>query len=93
MADGSVPGRGRYGAAVERALEYVLRSVAESGLVGGEGVNGPMYGHGFATLFLGEIYGMNPQDDRVRDALVRAVRLIEDGEGLDPLTRGLDSLG
>jgi prenyltransferase beta subunit len=80
MADGSVPGRGRYGAAVERALEYVLRSVAESGLVGGEGVNGPMYGHGFATLFLGEIYGMNPQDDRVRDALVRAVRLIENSQ-------------
>jgi len=80
MADGSVPGRGRHGAAVERALEYVLRSVAESGLVGGEGVNGPMYGHGFATLFLGEIYGMNPQDDRVRDALVRAVRLIENSQ-------------
>ena len=32
-----------------------------------------MYGHGFATLFLGEIYGMNPADKRVRDALVRAV--------------------
>jgi prenyltransferase beta subunit len=35
-----------------------------------------MYGHGFATLFLGEIYGMNPQDKRVRDALVKAVDLI-----------------
>jgi prenyltransferase beta subunit len=35
-----------------------------------------MYGHGFAALFLGEIYGMNQQDDRVRDALVRAVQLI-----------------
>jgi hypothetical protein len=35
-----------------------------------------MYGHGFATLFLGEIYGMNPDDKRVRDALVKAVDLI-----------------
>jgi hypothetical protein len=35
-----------------------------------------MYGHGFATLFLGEIYGMNPNDSRVRDALVRAIDLI-----------------
>jgi len=84
MADGSVPGRGRYGAAVERALEYVLKHVTESGLVTSDGNNGPMYGHGFATLFLGEIYGMSPDDVRVRDALVRAVRLIENsqnGEG------------
>jgi Squalene-hopene cyclase C-terminal domain/Prenyltransferase and squalene oxidase repeat len=35
-----------------------------------------MYGHGFATLFLGEIYGMNPDDNRVRDALVKAVDII-----------------
>jgi hypothetical protein len=35
-----------------------------------------MYGHGFATLFLGEIYGMSPEDNRVRDALVKAVDLI-----------------
>ncbi len=34
-----------------------------------------MYGHGFATLFLGEIYGMTG-DSRLREALVKAVRLI-----------------
>ena len=34
-----------------------------------------MYGHGFATLFLAEVYGMWP-DSRVREKLVRAVRLI-----------------
>lgn len=39
-----------------------------------------MYGHGFAALFLGEIYGMNPEDDRVRDALVRAVQLIQNSQ-------------
>jgi hypothetical protein len=42
-----------------------------------------MYGHGFATLFLGEVYGMTvgggdtQLSDRVHQALVRAVRLIE----------------
>jgi len=35
-----------------------------------------MYGHGFATLFLGEIYGMT-HDDTVKEKLERAVRLIE----------------
>jgi hypothetical protein len=80
MGDGNVPGRGRYGAAVARALEYVLQHVSESGLVSSENMNGPMYGHGFAALFLGEIYGMSSDDARVRDALTRAIRLIENSQ-------------
>ena len=36
---------------------------------------GPMYEHGFATLFLAEVYGMSPRDD-MRDKLARAVDLI-----------------
>ncbi|HMN96120.1 MAG TPA: terpene cyclase/mutase family protein [Phycisphaerales bacterium] len=76
MADGHLPGRGEHGEAVARALEFVLANSTESGLIATEGSDQVMYGHGFATLFLGEIYGMNPQDTRVRDALVRAVQLI-----------------
>ena len=34
-----------------------------------------MYEHGFATLFLAEVYGMSPRDD-MRDKLARAVDLI-----------------
>ncbi len=37
----------------------------------------PMYGHGFATLFLAEVYGMTERED-VRDALSLAVELIVD---------------
>ncbi len=76
MADGNLPGRGEYGEEVRKALEFVLEHSQESGLLASEGSHGPMYGHGFATLFLGEIYGMNPEDKRVRDALVKAVDLI-----------------
>ena len=76
MADGSLPGRGPYGEKVRRALEFVLASATETGLLSAENGHGPMYGHGFATLFLGEIHGMAPEDPRVRDALVRAVELI-----------------
>ena len=76
MADGNLPGRGRYGEQVTRALEFVLANKSESGLLAAESTTGPMYGHGFATLCLGEIYGMNPNDSRVRDALVRAIDLI-----------------
>lgn len=83
MSDGHVPGRGRYGPVVEKGLRYVLSCCGETGLIAGESVNGPMYGHGFATLFLGEVYGMTQgggdtaMADRVHDALVRACTLIE----------------
>ena len=76
MSDGHVPGRGEYGEEVSGGLEFVLAHSTETGLLAADTSHGPMYGHGFATLFLGEIYGMNPQDKRVRDALVRAVDLI-----------------
>jgi hypothetical protein len=37
-----------------------------------------MYGHGFATLCLAELYGMSPEEkDDLREALKRAVRVIE----------------
>jgi hypothetical protein len=35
-----------------------------------------MYGHGFATLFLGEVYGMTG-DETVKEKLQKAVRLIQ----------------
>jgi hypothetical protein len=76
MADGNLPGRGDYGEEVALALEFVLSNQHESGLLAAETSHGPMYGHGFAALFLAEIYGMNPHDRRVRDALVRAIELI-----------------
>lgn len=76
MADGNIPGRGEFGECVQKALDFVLDHSTETGLLVSDETHGPMYGHGFATLFLGEIYGMNQQDDRVRDALVRAVQLI-----------------
>ena len=83
MADGHVPGRGEFGPNVRRSLDYVLANCTESGLIATDATNGPMYGHGFATLFLGEVYGMTAGSgdpalaDRVHDALVRAVHLIE----------------
>ncbi len=82
MSDGNIPGRGPYGEAVNRGLEFVLDATADSGLITSEANNGPMYGHGFAALFLGEVYGMTPGGDnarttRIHEALVRAVRLIE----------------
>jgi len=75
MADGHVPGRGKYEGVVRRGLDFILTHSQETGLIAANTSHGPMYGHGFATLFLGEIYGMTG-DRRTREALVKAVRLI-----------------
>ena len=88
MADGHMPGRGAYGDAVDRGLEFILNSTAENGLITSEANNGPMYGHGFAALFLGEIYGMTPggnnaRSARIHETLVKAVRLIEQTQNDD----------
>ena len=77
MADGHLPGRGAYGGVVQRGLDFVLDHATESGLIAADTSHGPMYGHGYATLFLGEVYGMSG-DPRVREALLKAVRLIVD---------------
>jgi hypothetical protein len=83
MADGNLPGRGIYGRQVEKGLEFVLKSTTETGLLAADNSNGPMYGHGFATLFLGEVYGMTEGggetslSTRVHESLLRACDLIE----------------
>jgi hypothetical protein len=75
MSHGDLPGRGRYGPNVERALRFILNHVQENGLIAADTSHGPMYGHGFATLFLAEIYGQT-NDVRTREALLKAVKLI-----------------
>jgi hypothetical protein len=76
MSAGNLPGRGKYAANVEKCLAYALASSQQSGLIASDMSRGPMYGHGFATLFLGEVYGMT-SDEETREKLQRAVRLIE----------------
>jgi squalene cyclase len=76
MENGNLPDRGKYGENVARALRFVLNSCQESGLIVADNGQSPMYGHGFATLFLGEVYGMTG-DDSVKEKLEKAVKLIE----------------
>ncbi len=77
LASGSTPGRGPYGEQVGRVADYLLEHCDESGFISVEGAmsRGPMYEHGFATLFLAEVYGMSPRDN-VREKLVKAIDLI-----------------
>ncbi len=82
MSGGHQPGRGRYGENVTKAVQFILscESNPPGFLVSQRSpTHGPMYGHGFATLFLAEVYGM-VQDkelrDKLRGCLGRSVKLI-----------------
>ncbi len=89
MSDGNLPGRGIYSDAVDRGVGFVLQSSTDSGLITSQSTNGPMYGHGFATLFLGEVYGMSAggentaRSQKLYETLVKAVRLIEQTQNED----------
>jgi hypothetical protein len=79
MSSGSSPGRGPYGRQIEKALAYVMENTSPSGFVAvaASSTHGPMYSHGFGTLFLAEAYGMTHRPE-VREKLQKAVRLIID---------------
>lgn len=77
LADGHTPGRGPYGATVDRCVDYLLGSARQSGLIihPPSASRGPMYGHAFTTLFLAECYGMSRRPE-LRETLRKAVQLI-----------------
>jgi hypothetical protein len=76
MAGGSTPGRGPYGRQLNHCLDYLLAATRPSGFISGpDSSYGPMYGHGFATMFLAECYGMSPRAE-LRDKLSKAVKII-----------------
>ncbi len=79
MSAGHLPGRGEYGDVVAKAVDNVLAQAQPSGLLAGANGGGVMYQHGFATLLLGEVYGMTGED-RVQEPLRRAIRLIEQSQ-------------
>src|SRR5262249_10511220 len=79
MSSGSSPGRGPYGAQIDKALLYVMENTSPSGFiaVAATTTHGPMYSHGFGALFLAEAYGMTHRPE-IREKLKKAVQLIID---------------
>ncbi|MDQ7780408.1 MAG: terpene cyclase/mutase family protein [Planctomycetota bacterium] len=92
MASGNVPGRGRYGENVARALLYMLKLAEAPGNRRGYlsetgGSRSRMHGHGYATLFLAEAYGMcqetsnsSIEPERLQAALRKAIKVIEESQ-------------
>lgn len=83
LANGSTPMRGPYADNVSRAVSYLLaRSDPTTGLIAT--ANGSlMHCHGYAMLFLGEVYGMetlSEHRERIRTVLKRAVKLTAESQ-------------
>lgn len=72
LAAGHVPGRGPYGAQMERAVHFLLQHVENDGFIGAHGTR--MYSHAFATLALAEVCGSSTAPD-LRKKLESAVEL------------------
>ncbi len=77
MCGGSPPGQGLYGEHVDRCIEFLLKNSRETGFIAIPSGHDNMYGHGFATLFLAEVYGMSGEME-VGEKLRKSVKLICD---------------
>ncbi|RKY29195.1 MAG: prenyltransferase [Planctomycetota bacterium] len=80
LSGGHLPGRGKYCKNVDEAINFILNhAFSASGYIQYEGSN--MYSHGFAALFLAEVYGSIPPykqfQPKVRKALKKSVKLLE----------------
>jgi Prenyltransferase and squalene oxidase repeat len=82
VASGSTPTRGKYWQEVRQSMGYLLKVAdSQTGVITEMATeNRNMYGHGFATLYLASVYGMEEdvvRQERLHGVLTRAVRLIE----------------
>ena len=76
---------GPYRRSIQECVRYLLGRAQENGFIIEADVrtHAPLYGHGFATMFLGQVFGES-YDPRIRDALKAATQLIlnlQDGQG------------
>ncbi len=79
MSAGYAPGRGKYGANLQRALDYIVNNAKGSGLLNIAHGRRDMYNHGLATVVLGQANGMTTtRDQQLNKVLDRALKLIAD---------------
>jgi hypothetical protein len=80
LGSGSTPTRGPRWQPVREAVEFLLRCAQQDGLISAGPEEGrSMYGHGFATMFLAEVYGMEEdarRQKRIHEVLTGAVAVI-----------------
>lgn len=85
IAGGHTPTRGKYYDHVRRAVAFLRKNAdANTGVISVPAEEGRgMYGHGFATLFLASVYGMEEdvrEQEKLKRVLDKAVSLISSAQ-------------
>jgi hypothetical protein len=79
LANGNTTTEGKYAPSVSRAANFLLASARPDGLIAHtEEAGRPMHGHGFAMLFLAQLYGMEGdtgKQKQIAEVLQRAIDL------------------
>lgn len=75
MSAGHLPDEGPHGATLRRALDYLVTCARPDGYIAASTGDHNMYGHGIATIVLGELHGQ-VRDERLRSILERSVAVI-----------------
>jgi len=75
LSAGHMPGRGKYGDHVDRALRYVVKNAKPSGLLNISDAQRDLYNHGLTAFVLGQAYGMT-DDPQIGKSLDKALKLI-----------------
>jgi hypothetical protein len=82
LSAGHMPGRGRYGDNVRRALDFVIANAKPSGLLNISSHRRDMYNHGLSLFVLTQAYGMT-HDKRLAKVLDRGLKLIANCQAND----------
>lgn len=85
LSKGHLPGEGKYGATLNRCIDYVISSQKSNGLLAyKDSGHGPMYAHNISTLFLSEVSGMvDPtRQALLHKALAHATKLLLDAQAV-----------
>lgn len=89
LANGNMPGRGKYGEHVSKGLSFILSNVGDLGYIASSGDDSKMHGHGYATLLLAQIYGMAPENIIIRDKTFEGQRVIQNEDLKKKLERAI----
>lgn len=92
LSRGHAPGRGRYGAVLEQALDYVLSTQDGMGVFTTQGMSqNATYHHAITGMMLGEVYGLTGKEQsvRVREAIVKALAVSRKSQLMRPNGAGM----
>lgn len=84
VASGSTPDKGPYATHVRKTMDYLLgKQDPNTGYITGASDGSRIHGHGYATLFLTQVYGSlknNEEKKKLENAISTAIRCIEKGQ-------------